>query len=94
MHKKSRDKRVCDKIKQQQKLVGHLENNVYLTAKEICAYVLKKYKVAYTVKGMTSLLHTLGFRYKKPRHVPGKANIEAQLEFINAYDKFKITIIF
>jgi len=144
MHKKSREKRVCDKIKailllnsgytyehigeilllddstirrwhtlfeeeginsllsdnyiggaskltdrQQQKLVGHLENNVYLTAKEICAYVLKKYKVAYTVKGMTSLLHTLGFRYKKPKHVPGKANIEAQLEFINAYDKLK-----
>jgi len=144
MHKKSREKRVCDKIKailllnsgytyehigevlllddstirrwhtlfeeeginsllsdnyiggaskltekQQQKLIQHLENNVYLTAKEICAYVLKKYHVAYTVKGMTSLLHSLDFRYKKPKHVPGKASIEAQLEFIKAYDKLK-----
>ncbi len=75
--------------KQRQKLVQHLENNVYLNAKEICAYVRKKFGIAYGVKGMTSLLHTLGFRYKKPKHVPGKANIEAQLEFINAYEKLK-----
>jgi len=75
--------------KQQQKLVRHLEHTVYLTAKEICDYVLRKFRVNYTVKGMTSLLHSLDFRYKKPRHIPGKANIEAQLEFINAYEKLK-----
>jgi len=75
--------------KQQQQLVQHLENNVYLTAKEICAYVRKQFRVDYTIKGMTSLLHTLGFRYKKPRHIPGKANIDAQLDFIKAYDKLK-----
>jgi len=75
--------------KQRQKLVRHLENNVYLTAKEICAYVRKNHGVEYTVKGMTSLLHTLGFRYKKPKHIPGKADVEAQLEFINTYEKLK-----
>jgi len=75
--------------KQQQQLVQHLENNVYLTAKEICAFVRKQFRVDYTIKGMTSLLHTLGFRYKKPRHIPGKADVEAQLEFIKAYDKLK-----
>jgi transposase len=75
--------------KQRQKLVRHLENNVYLTAKEICAYVLKHYNVDYTVKGMTSLLHILGFRYKKPKHIPGKADVVAQLEFINSYEKLK-----
>lgn len=75
--------------KQIQQLIRHLENNVYLTAKEICAYVLKKYGVEYTVKGMTSLLHTLGFQYKKPKHIPGKADIESQLEFVNAYQKLK-----
>jgi transposase len=62
---------------------------VYLTAKEICAYVLKRFKVDFTSKGMTNLLHNLGFRYKKPKHVPGKANIKAQLEFIEAYKKLK-----
>lgn len=75
--------------KQQQKLVGHLENNVYLTAKEVCAYVRNKYGVEYTVKGMTSLLHCMGFCYKKPKHIPGKADLDAQLEFIKAYDKLK-----
>ena len=75
--------------KQQQGLIDHLDSTMYLTAKEICAYVLKKYKVKYTVKGMVALLHKLGFRYKKPKHIPGKANIEAQQEFIAAYDKLK-----
>jgi len=75
--------------KQIRALSNHLENNVYLTAKEICAYVSKKYTVVYSIKGMTSLLHTLGFRYKKPKHIPGKANLEAQIEFIETYQKLK-----
>jgi len=144
MHRKSREKRICDKIKailslnsgytyeqiaeilllddstirrwfvrfeedgidglladnyvggasnltdgQQKALFGHLENNVYLAAKDICAFVLKKFKVDYTVKGMTCLLHNMGFCYKKPKHIPGKANFEAQLEFIDNYNKLK-----
>ncbi|MCP4164115.1 MAG: hypothetical protein GY760_28990 [Deltaproteobacteria bacterium] len=59
----------------------HLDQKIYLTGKEICAYVEKKYGVAYTPKGMTCLLHTLGFTYKKPKHVPGKVNRQAQEEF-------------
>jgi transposase len=74
---------------QQEALIKHLDSTVYLTAKEICAYVLKRFKVDFTSKGMTNLLHNLGFRYKKPKHVPGKANIKAQLEFIEAYKKLK-----
>ena len=70
---------------QQAKFVEHLENNMYLTAKEICAFVKKTFKVNYTLKGMTSLLHQLDFRYKKPKHVPGKADIEAQKKFIKKY---------
>jgi len=66
----------------QQELVEHLENTMYLTAKQICSYVKKRYKVSYTVKGMTSFLHQMGFRYKKPIHIPGKADIEAQRAFI------------
>ena len=75
--------------KQQKALIEQLESHVYLTAKEICAYVLKRFKIDYTVKGMTDLLHSLGFRYKKPKHVPGKANIDNQVEFIAAYEKLK-----
>jgi len=67
----------------------HLDQKIYLTAKEICAYVEKEYGVIYTSKGMTSLLHTLGFSYKKPKHVPGKANRQAQEEFIEEYTELK-----
>lgn len=43
----------------------------------------------YTPKGMTSLLHILGFAYKKPKHVPGKANRQAQEAFIEKYNDLK-----
>ena len=74
---------------QQVKLIEHLENNVYLTAKEICAFVKKTYRVRYTPKGMTSLLHHLGFTYKKPKHIPGKADSEAQEAFIKKYRRLQ-----
>jgi len=45
-------------------LIEHLECTVYLTAKEICAFVRKTFKVKYTQKGMKSLLHQLDFTYK------------------------------
>ena len=70
-------------------LNNHLENTIYLTAKEICAYVEKKYGVAYTNKGMTNLLHRMDFSYRKPKHIPGKANPTAQQEFIEQYEKLK-----
>ena len=74
---------------QQSKLIEHLENNMYLTAKEISSYVRKTFKVKYTPKGMTSLLHQFGFTYKKPKHIPGKADIEAQKAFIKKYRRLQ-----
>jgi len=74
---------------QQEELIEHLDSTVYLTAKEICAFAQEEFKVDFTVKGMTNLLHNLGFRYKKPKHVPGKADIGAQLEFVEDYNKLK-----
>jgi transposase len=74
---------------QQTKLIEHLESNMYLTAKEICAIVKKTFKVTYTPKGMTSLLHQLGFTYKKPKHIPGKADIEKQKEFIKEFRRLQ-----
>ena len=78
-------------ISEQLDLSTHLEGCIYLTAKEICAYVKKKYGVNYTHKGMTSLLHQMGFSYKKPKHIPGKADQKAQEEFIEKYNELKET---
>jgi len=76
---------------EQLELSLHLEGRIYLTAKEICAYVLTEYGIDYTSKGMTSLLHQMGFSYKKPKHIPGKANQKAQEEFIEKYNELKVS---
>lgn len=76
---------------EQEELTAHLDGLIYLTAKEICSYVEAAYQVFYTAKGMTSLLHRLGFSYKKPKQVPGKANQKAQEEFIGRYNQLKAT---
>jgi hypothetical protein len=46
-------------------------------------------KVTYTPSGMTALLHRLGFVYKKPKLIPGKADPEAQKAFLAEYEKLK-----
>jgi len=70
-------------------LDGHLENKVYLTAKEICAYVKEQYGHEYSEKGMTTLLHRLGYSYHKPKPVPGKTSLEAQEAFVAEYKILK-----
>lgn len=76
-------------IKQQEALAKHLQEQVYLSAKEICAYVEKRYKVTYTIAGITALLHRLNFTYKKPKHIPGKADRKAQEEFVKQYERLR-----
>lgn len=43
-------------LEQKQVLSKHLEETVYMTAKEICQYVQKKFGVTFISKGMTNLL--------------------------------------
>ena len=74
---------------EQKRLVLELESKIYLTTKEIIFYVKKEFGVAYTTGGMTSLLHHLGFSYKKPKGVPGKAKAEEQKAFVRKYNRLK-----
>ena len=60
----------------------HLSGKIYLKAEDICYYVSEKYGVTYKRKGMAKLLGRLGFVYKKPKVVPGKANGKRQEEFL------------
>ena len=68
-----------------------LDNNIYLTTKSICDYVQKQFGIEYTISGMTALLHRLDYVYKKPKIVPGKADMEAQEIFIEQYENFMAT---
>jgi transposase len=63
-------------------LDAHLQTHLYQTAKAIAHWVKATFAVAYTESGMTALLHRLGYVYKKPKVVPGKADPETQRGFL------------
>ena len=68
-------------------LKQELRKNLYSTAESICKYVMKTFKVRYSVKGMVQLLHRIGFCYKKTSIAPGKIDLEKQGKFIETYEK-------
>ena len=43
----------------------------------------------YSTCGITEILHRLGYSYKKPRKVPGKADKESQRKFVKEYRKIR-----
>jgi transposase len=67
----------------------HLQAHLYQTAKAVAVWVKDTFKVDYTESGMTALLHRLGYVYKKPKLVPGKADPEAQEAHLAEYEKIK-----
>jgi transposase len=75
--------------KELKQLEKHLEKETYLKVEEIIFYIKKIFNIKYTVSGMTDLMHRMGFVYKKPKVVPGKADKEKQKEFIDLYNKLK-----
>lgn len=66
----------------QEALKAHLETHLYNNAGQICAYVKETYGVSYSENGMISLLHRLGFVYKKTRQIAPHANVEKQEAFV------------
>ena len=76
-------------IEEQGKLVKELESKIYLKTSAVVLYVKREFGVVYSINGMTSLLHRLGFSYKKPRGIPGKADREGQEAFIKEYNRVK-----
>lgn len=67
----------------------HLSDHVYQTSQEVVEYIVKTFGIQYSIRGVTSLLHRLDYTYKKPKHIPGKANKKSQEEFIKSYRKLK-----
>lgn len=78
-------------LKQQRLLSRHLEEKLYQRTRDIIAYVKREYGVTYSVNGMNHLLHRLGFAYKKPKVVPGKADPAKQAAFLKKYRRIKRT---
>ncbi|PIV08006.1 IS630 family transposase [Candidatus Roizmanbacteria bacterium CG03_land_8_20_14_0_80_39_12] len=76
-------------IFQQNELRDYLQINTQTKAKDIVLYVKNQYKISYSVIGITKLLHRLGFSYKKPKVIPGKADYAKQKEFLDTYKEIK-----
>jgi transposase len=66
-------------------LTEELSSKVYPTTQTVVKFVECCFGVKYTTGGMTSLLHRLGFSYKKPKGVPAKADAQKQQQFLNRY---------
>jgi transposase len=67
-------------------LKEELDSKPYSTAQEICAFVMKQFKITYTAQGMVQTLHRLGYSYKKTSPVPGKIDKAHQQEFVKMYE--------
>ena len=70
-------------------LDAHLQENLHLTAESVARWVETRWDVCYTPSGMTAVLRRLGYVYKKPKLVPGKADAAAQKAFLNDYENLK-----
>jgi len=85
--------RHCGHLNAQQEhaLDVYLREHLHITAKSIAHYIEERWGIRYSESGVTDLLHRLGYVYKKPKLVPGKADAQAQLEFLAGYEKPKET---
>lgn len=66
-------------------IIDYVDNNNILTSKEVCDFVKSKFNISFTPNGMTKVLRRLGFRYKKPKRVPGKLDTLSQKGFVFDY---------
>lgn len=73
---------------QEELLKEHLREKTYLSAAKIAAYIQATFSVSYSVKGTVKLLHRIGFSYKKPKQIPGKADSKKQEEFLEDFHSF------
>ena len=60
-----------------------------LSAQEIVGWVAENFGVNYTESGMIALLHRIGYVYKKAKLIPGKADPQQQIKFLDEYKKIK-----
>jgi transposase len=75
--------------KELQLLSVKLSEEICLDAKEVVAYIKERFEIEYSISGVISLLHSLGFVYKKAKAIPGKADREKQELFIKEYLRLK-----
>lgn len=74
---------------EEEELTAELGSRIYLSTQEVLYYIKSRFGVEYSISGVTALLHRLGFSYKKPSLVPGKADAIAQESFVEMLEEIK-----
>lgn len=74
---------------QEMRLKRYFKQHTAQTALAVVNHLRKRYGVKYSIIGATKLLHRLGFVYKKPKIVPGKADRLRQEQFLQTYKQLK-----
>lgn len=67
---------------EEQLLEAELRQYLYISSKEVAAYIEEEFGVQYSLSAVVKLLNRLGFTYKKTKGIGVKANCEAQEQFI------------
>ena len=75
--------------KQLNQLDTHLQQTLYTDTHDIQQFIEQTFGVTYSISGVTHLLKRLNYVYKKPKHVPGKADRQAQEAFLSQYEDLK-----
>ena len=76
-------------LEQIRRLDEQLQDNLYTHLRDIRQYIKSTFGVTYSISGATQLLKRMGFVYKMPKHVPGKADRQAQEAFVAQYENLK-----
>lgn len=74
------------KPEQLAQLESRLNEYIYLTLAEVIQYVFHEFGVEYKKEGMRDLLKRLGFRYKKTRTIPAKADPVVQQAWVEKFE--------
>jgi len=79
-------------VEQEDQLVEEVQRKIYPTTSAIRTYIKSSFNIDFSISGVNYLLHRLGFSYKKPQAIPGKANAKAQIELKTNTGRKRVTI--
>ena len=75
-------------------LSKHLHVKHYSTAASITDFIKKKWDINLSSKGVTNLLHRIGFSYRKPKKIPQNIDKQTQKEFVDSLQEEKGVVLF
>jgi len=85
------EQRLYETIKEKTPNEVGFEGIMNWTAKIACFWVLREFKVQFSINGMLDLFHRLNLSYTRPTYVLAKADPKKQKQFIEDFQALKKT---